>query len=233
MTMFSWTWWTRSTQGLLARIAIGAAIFAILATVDLVRHGKKATRWREYLFLVAGVVLACGYGMINDQITSRISWEYFYYGKGLDDVLGSRIPPDSTAMSWAAMKVGIEATWTAGLIVSVALLIANNPGPNRPQLPYRTLLGHFGFIAIIAVGCSIILGTVGYLGSLTWISSDFRWLAHENLMRPSHFMCVFGIHLGAYLGGTLGVIVSVLRVVARRKRQGGNGIRSIQQPHKG
>jgi len=218
MTMLSWTWWTRSTQGLLARIAIGAAIFAVLATVDLVRHGKKATRWREYLFLVAGVVLACGYGIINDQITSRISWEYFYYGKGLDDVLGSRIPPDSKALAWVVVKVAIEATWTAGLIVSVALLIANNPRPNRPRLPYRTLLSQFGFIALIAVCCSIILGMVGYLGGLTWISSDFRWLVHESLMRPSHFMCVFGIHLGAYLGGALGLIISVRNVLVKRRR---------------
>lgn len=139
--LFSWTWWTKSTQGLLARIAIGAAIFAILATVDLVRQGKKATRWREYLFLVAGVALACGYGIINDQITSRISWEYFYYGKGLADVLGSRIPPDSKAMALAVVKVGIEATWTAGLIVSVALLIANNPRPNPHFSPPRLELG--------------------------------------------------------------------------------------------
>lgn len=218
MAMFFWTWLTRSTQGLLTRISIGAAIFAVLATVDLLRHRKSATRWREYLFLIAGVALACGYGIINDQITSRISWEYFYYGKGLADVLGSRIQPDSKALALAVVKVGIEATWTAGLIVSVALLIANNPRPNRPRLPYRTLLGQFGFIAIIAVGCSIILGIVGYFGGLTWISSDFRWLTHENLMRPSHFLCVFGIHLGAYLGGTLGVIISVWRIVAKRKR---------------
>lgn len=218
MTMLSWTWWTKSTQGLLARIAIGAAIFAILATVDLARHGKNATRWREYLFLVAGVVLACGYGIINDLITSRISWEYFYYGKGLADVLGWRIPPDPKALAFAVMKVGIEATWTAGLIVSVALLIANNPRPNRPRLSYRILLGQLGFVALIAVSCSIILGAVGYLGGLTWISSDFRWLVHENLMRPSHFLCVFGIHLGAYLGGTLGVIISVRNILAKRKR---------------
>ena len=216
--MLSWTWWAKSTQGLLARIAIGAAIFAILATVDLVRHGKKATRWREYLFLVAGVVLACGYGIINDQITSRISWEYFYYGKGLDEVLGPRIPPDSKALAWAVIKVGIEATWTAGLIVSVALLIANNPRPNRPRLPYRKLLSQFGYVAAIAVCCSIVLGLAGYLGGLTWISSDFRWLVHEKLMRPSHFMCVFGIHLGAYLGGALGVIISVRNVLVKRRR---------------
>lgn len=216
--VFSWTWWTKSTQGLLARIAIGATIFAVLATVDLVRHGNKATRWREYLFLVAGVALACSYGIINDQITSRISWEYFYYGKGLADVLGSRIPPDSKALACAVLKVGIEATWMAGLIVSVALLIANNPRPNRPCLHYRKLLGQLLFVALIAAICSIILGIVGYLGGLTWISSDFRWLVHENLMRPSHFLCVFGIHLGAYLGGTLGAIISVRNLLVKRRR---------------
>lgn len=67
--MSIWKWWFVSDAGLAARIGIGAAIFAILAAVDLWRKGRRARRWREYLFLVAAVGLVrprrfmCVYGM--------------------------------------------------------------------------------------------------------------------------------------------------------------------------
>ena len=57
-----------------ARIIVGASIFALLASVDLYRNRARATRWREYLFLILCVLAAIIYGIVNDQITSRISW---------------------------------------------------------------------------------------------------------------------------------------------------------------
>ena len=60
------------------RLTIGLSIFALLAIVDLHRNGKQARRWREYAFLAAVVAIAMLYGILNDQITSAISWEYFY-----------------------------------------------------------------------------------------------------------------------------------------------------------
>src|ERR1700744_4744308 len=81
--MSRWSWWMSSDGGLIARIAIGVAIFLVLATVDLHRNGRRATRWRESLFLLTAPVFATLYGMINDAIAVRISYEYFYYGKGL------------------------------------------------------------------------------------------------------------------------------------------------------
>ena len=56
--------------------------------MDLVNKGRNATRWREYGFLALCVAVAIVYGIVNDQITSRISWEYFYYGKDLAPILG-------------------------------------------------------------------------------------------------------------------------------------------------
>src|SRR5437867_8855004 len=117
-------WLIHSSAGLLVRIAAGIAIFAALAVADLCKHGRGATRWREYLFLLMCVLLAIAYGVINDQVTSRISWEYFYYGKELDRVLGPETPPDPAALHRHAAIIGAEATWSAGLIIGVALLLA-------------------------------------------------------------------------------------------------------------
>src|SRR5438309_744869 len=76
-------WLIQSEAGLLVRIATGVLIFVALAIADLRAHGAAATRWKEYRFLIVVTALAMLYGALNDQITSAISWEYFYYGKDL------------------------------------------------------------------------------------------------------------------------------------------------------
>src|SRR5437667_12773961 len=122
-----------------ARIAIGSTIFLVLASIDLYRNRARATRWREYLFLILCVVAAIIYGIVNDQITSRISWEYFYYAKELDAVLGPTIPPDERALHAQALLVGIKATWWLGLLIGAVMLIANNPRPGRAPPSYGKL----------------------------------------------------------------------------------------------
>src|SRR5437763_16864125 len=115
--------WLKSDASLPARITAGATIFLWLALLDIRRHGvRRATRWREYAILLVAVLAAMAYGVINDLLTSRLSWEYFYYGKGLDSVLGPRTPPDPHRLAWEAGKVGLKATWTAGLVIGVAIL---------------------------------------------------------------------------------------------------------------
>lgn len=214
-----WDWWLWTDAGLATRVAIGAGIFAVLAGVDLWRNGRRATRWREYLFLLAAVILAMAYGLANDYIASGISWEYFYYGKGLDHVLGPHVPPDPAALARSACAVGLRATWSAGLIVGVVLLIANNPRPGRPQLPYRKLLillpAIFAGAAVIAV-----LGAwVGAMGWLAWTNADIGSLVRENLFRPKRFMSVYGLNLGGYAGGLLATVAAAIYIRRHRRRE--------------
>jgi hypothetical protein len=215
-----WKWLIDSDAGLAVRLCIGLSIFAVLATVDLRRNGRRARRWREYAFLLAAVAVAMIYGVVNDQITSAISWEYFYYGKELSTVLGPRIPPDRAALHWAAAKIGMKATWSVGLLLGVALLIANNPRPGRTQLPFRQLLRFLPGILLLTVSCAILMGLAGCCGALNWCSADFRMMAQTNLFRPSRFLATWGAHLGGYIGGLLGGILSVMRVLALRRRAG-------------
>jgi hypothetical protein len=202
---------------LATRILIGVTILGTLAVVDIARNGRRATRWREYAFLVFCTVVAMVYGAINDQITSRVSWEYFYYGKELASVLGPQTPPDVTAMSWQVARVGMSATWSAGLLIGAVLLIANNPRKGRPRLPYRSMATLLLVVLGITVICSAIVAIVGYLGGLTWMSADFREMAETNLWRPYRFMCTYGEHLGGYVGGLVGLTTAVVLVVRRRR----------------
>jgi len=200
------------------RIAIGVAILLALAAVDIYRNGRRATRWREYAFLLLCVAAAIAYGIVNDQITSRLSWEYFYYGKELQPILGPRIPPDASALHWQAVRIGTEATWAAGLIAGVAILLANNPRADRPQLSYRRLIARLPLLILIVAAGAVLLGIAGRFFLLNWISRDFRDLARYNLWRPRRFMAVYGIHLGGYVGGLWGIIWCVWSIKRQRRR---------------
>ena len=203
--------------GLRYRIVAGVAVFIVLAVIDLRRHGKAARRWREYLFLLAATLLAMAYGALNDQFTSAISWEYFYYGKELSTVLGGATPPDRAAMRWQAARIGMEATWSVGLLLGASMLIANNPRPNRPSMPFSRLMLFFLLVFCVTALFSAVGGWLGWKGMLNWCSGDFQQLAADNLWRPNHFMACWGTHLGAYVGGCLGGTVSVIAVANRRR----------------
>jgi len=216
LAMHGWEWWFKTDAGLFARIGIGAGIFAILAGVDLARRGRRATRWREYLFLLVTVGAAMLYGVVNDAVASQISWEYFYYGKGLDQQLGPQVPPDPAALQWAACGVGARATWSAGLVIGVVLLIANNPRPKRMRLPYRTLASVLAFILLVTAGFAALGAVAGSRGYLNWTNADVAAIAAEGLFRPGRFLCAYGINCGGYAGGALALAGGAAWIVRRR-----------------
>lgn len=211
-----WQWWAHSDAGLAVRILAGVGFFAGLAFWDIKRHGREARRWREYLFLLTAVLGAMAYGIVNDQVTVTISWEYFYYGKELAPALGPVTPPADGPLRWEAAKVGMKATWTAGLLIGAAMLMANSLKKKFPFLPVRQLYGLLAGIALPTVVLAGLGGAAGRLGWLSWLG-DFRILETYDLWRPARFMSVWGIHLGAYLGGALGTVWAVWIITKIRR----------------
>jgi len=209
-------WLINTDAGLACRIAIGVCIFIALALIDLRRNGRAATRWREYAFLLIAVVAAIAYGAINDQITSAISWEYFYYAKDLYKILGPTTPPDMRALHWQAAIVGAKATWTAGLIIGVALLLANNPMRDRPRLRNRQLLIYIPLIFLICVAFGVCFGFFGREGWLNFLSADFQDMARADIFRPRRFMTTWGVHLGGYVGGGVGTALAIRKIFSDR-----------------
>jgi hypothetical protein len=198
------------------RILAGAGVLAILAATDLIHRGRQATRWREYAFLVLCVAVAMVYGIANDQITSRISWEYFYYGKDLAPIIGPETPPNLVALCWQAARIGAAATWWAGLVIGSAMLIANNPSLRSQRLTYSRLIARLPGIVGIVVLAAMVGGIAGNYYLLNWISPDFRDLAAMNMWRPHRFMTTYGVHLGGYIGGGIAVVYGVISI--RRER---------------
>lgn len=212
-----WRWIAHTDAGLAVRIGIGASVFAILGIADWRRKGRHATRWREYSFLLLAVGMALLYGVFNDLITCRLSWEYFYYGKELSPILGDLVPPDYEKLSWEATKVGLKATWTVGLLIGVFLLLANNPRKDRQPLSYVGLLKRLPMIVGSAAIGALLLGWVGHAGGLTNVSEDFRQMVLHDEFRPFQFMMVYGIHLGGYIGGALGTVAAIVSILRERR----------------
>jgi hypothetical protein len=123
-------------------------------------------------------------------------------------------------LRWEAAKVGMKATWTAGLLIGAAVLIANNPRRNRQRLPYRTLLRLAAMVFAMAAAFGTAGGLAGNAGLLKGIGG-FEELVAADLWRPTRFMTVWGVHLGGYVGGGVGAAVAIWRIIILRRRAAG------------
>ena len=212
-------WLLHTDAGLLTRVAVGVGVITALGLADLRRNGRAATRWREYAVLLACVLAALAYGAVNDQVTVTISPEYFLYGKELAKVVGD--PPSSeAALRWQAALVGLKATWSAGLLFGVVLLLANNPWRTLPRLPNRRLVGTLPIILLSAATLAVVGGLVGHAGLMTHWQADFEDQVRANLWRPRRYMATWGVHLGGYVGGLIGTAWAAAVVIRRRRSIG-------------
>jgi hypothetical protein len=211
-----WDWLVHTDAGTATRIGAGAAALAALAISELARKGRQARRWREYLFLLAATAVAMVYGVVNDQITITISWEYFFYGKGFYLEYGVDGNPGEAALRLKALALGMKATWWTGLIFGAVALVANSYPRRLAALPLRALYRLLPVPLATAAGLGAILGIGGYFGLFARLG-EFRAMVESDLWRPARFMGVWGIHLGGYVGGGVGAIIVAWRILRRRK----------------
>ena len=192
-----WLW--LSGGGLRTCLAVGLALLGAFLAVDLVRKGKASSRLREYLFLLAAVAGAMAFALACDMITVTISPDYFILHGG-----------ERPAADWSgsvralAAVAALKASWTAGLLVGVAMLVANNPSRLRPQLPQRRM-----YVKLLYPLAGAAAGAVAG-GVAAWLV-----LRDPELVRPQ--VCVLYAHAGAYVGGLLGVVAGVLAILRQRK----------------
>ncbi len=180
-------------------------LIVVLGLVGFVEHrlrGAQARRWREYLVLVAFALAGGGFAFVIDQVTSRISPEYFLYSKGL--------PRENFA--WEVVNLSLKAGVTAGFLCGGLLLFAHSryaPNGSLRQLlrclPAPWIGGLFGGV-IFGVTVYFGLGASWYSGSVFPPSDD----------RSLPYQMVAGIHFGVYLGG---VVATIWCMVRMRKTQ--------------
>jgi hypothetical protein len=189
------------------RLAALFVISAVAAARDWHRHGRAATRWKEYCFLALTGGLAALFGIANDVlVTSRLSPYYFTIGKGLADGPG---------FAGRVALLGFQAGFGAGIIAGGCLLLANQPRAGRPALGYGPLWKFAARPFLIAVPMAVVFG----LGARCLVGPAIDPQLGQ-LIGPeaaAWFWRVWYIHLALYLSLVIGVVWSVAGI--RRARR--------------
>ena len=188
------------------RLLILLAVLCLVGGIDLLLHRQDATRWREYLFLVACGTLGAAVGVSTDAVTSQISPEYFIVGKGV---------PDGDGFTARVLLLGAHAGFFAGAVAAMCCLIANNPRRGLPAVSYPMLARIACIPLALALSGGWVAGVTLFLGAAGSLVSRIDVpVAPE---RAEEFIVAWGTHGGLYAGLLAGVVIAVLRV--RRARR--------------
>ncbi len=189
-----------------SRLLLLLAVLALLASWDRWRHGGEARRAREYAFLLVCGALGAALGGALDQVSVRVSPEYFVYGKGLDAGSG---------LAWRAAALGAQAGFVAGLVAGGVLLLTNQPRPERPPLPaaavLRVTLPWLLGAALLGEAAGALAAPLDPLG----LHRDLDGLVEPAAQKA--FLRVWGMHAGLYLGALTGLVVAAVRLRRRRR----------------
>ncbi|MEM1059728.1 MAG: hypothetical protein AAGK14_10810 [Verrucomicrobiota bacterium] len=159
------------------------------------------------------VLAAIVFGIVHDQITARVSIEYFTVAHPPMIGLGRSDSPTINGIYW-----GIVATWWVGLPLGIGLAVAARAG-KRPKLSARQLFHPILFLLICMLGIAAIAGLVGYILAENGSIELNRWLARKiPSEQHSSFIAVGAAHFVSYLSGAIGGVVLWVWVWFRRKR---------------
>jgi hypothetical protein len=153
------------------------------------------------------VAAAIAYGVVHDQITVRICYEYFSVFHPTILPLKS---PTLLALQW-----GIAATWWVGAALGVALVIAARGGSRKPVVardlyrPIRLLLVSMAVGAIIAGVIGFFLAKNGFV-SAAWLSPLLPVEKH------ARFMADWWAHAASYFVGIVGGLILCIQTYLKR-----------------
>jgi hypothetical protein len=181
------------------RVALLVGLMAVAAGVDFWRHGREASKHREYGFVLIAGMAGGLMGFVNDCITSSISPDYFILGKGLE-------PGDDLRLR--AGVYGLKAGLSAGVISGAVLLFAAtrklrfSPEQARRMLQWlwMPVLG----AVLLAVALPVIAGGLDPMGLSARLDSV---LDAEQIAR---FRRVWWIHTGLYGGLAAGLAAMII-----------------------
>jgi hypothetical protein len=190
------------------RIALLLLLLSLIATIDRLRNGPKATRVKEYSFVVVSGVVGALFGLLNDLITSSISPEYFSFGKGLN-------PGDGLTVR--AGILGMKAGLSAGAIAGAICLYASTRGCLYPPLAYRRLLGVLWRPVVLATAAALMMALFFRRLDPFGFSRQLEGILEPR--RIQRFLTVWWIHCGLYLGLLVSVVWIIVDIARLRKRQ--------------
>jgi hypothetical protein len=173
----------------------------------------------EFLKIVLLAVLAAVlYGVLQDQVTTRVCVEYFTLGHppvfATDD-------PTLLALGW-----GVIATWWVGVLLGVPLACCARLG-SRPPLTAAQLVVPIGIQLVSVAAIALAAGFAGYAAARSGAVVLIGELA-DRVPRERHVLFIADLwaHLAAYVsGGLTGLVVCRAAWVKRGRlaAAGGSG----------
>jgi len=162
----------------------------------------------------AAIILQCilaavCYGIIHDQITTRVCLEYF-------TIAHPRLI-ESTSPTVLGLFWGVAATWWVGALLGVPLAFAARAG-RWPQLDWRDLRHPLLCLLLVMAGAA------AFAGISTWLS--YRYGSSINLAEltgdrippqmRARFLGAWASHSMSYGIGSAGGLVLIVRTLLRR-----------------
>jgi hypothetical protein len=165
---------------------------------------RKFGVFTSFIFIA---ILAAGiYGILHGQLTYSISPEYFtkfkyrQFGFESEWFGGHR---------QTVAAIGFLATWWTGLFIAIPLGLLSLIFPDHKMM-IVTLKKAIMLILITAVAT----GAAGFLyGKFYLTKTGVDWWLPEELSDKSSFIIVGSIHNFSYLGGLLGLLISIVYMI--------------------
>lgn len=161
------------------------------------------------------VAAAVAYGVVHDQVTIRLSLEYFTVLHPRLEWLGAWAEsPTVLGLAW-----GVIATWWVGLILGLAVAYVCRRGP-EPRIAARDLVVP---LALVLGGMGLGAATAGYVGRQLSLSGAVQLhpalasgIAPERLVGA---VTALWAHSASYLLGTIGGLALAVHAWLERGRR--------------
>jgi len=163
------------------------------------------------LIMLLCILVVLGYGILHNQITTRINLEYFTIGH--HKIINST-SPTALGIAW-----GFYSNWWIGLSFGVLLSLASRAG-NWTKRAAVTLVKP---VCLVAVFSALAAGVAGFLGYKLTGNGVLGLSVPLSLSIPvserASYIAALWMHTASYFAGVAGSMILVLLVFLRRIRE--------------
>jgi hypothetical protein len=161
-------------------------------------------------------VLAGIYGIIHDQLTYSISYEYYTKFKFIQFELwdgdGEAI---LTNPRLSVAIVGFMATWWTGIFIGIALGMTG-----LIHKDYKTMLKNICKSIVVTLIIAFITGLLGLAyGKFYLAKIGVDWFLPLNLVEKGNFIAVGSMHNFSYIGGFIGLIAGIIYQIKLKHKE--------------
>lgn len=160
--------------------------------------------------VLLAVVAACLYGILHDQITARISLEYF--------TVAHEPLINSTSPTLLGLAFGITATWWLGAILGVILACAARLG-SWPKLRAPQLIPSIAVLLATMAAAALFYGWMGHaLGKADMMTLAEPLASRVPPDRQAPFLAAYFAHNASYSTAAIGGLIVCCVTLWRRTR---------------